>query len=85
MAEIKLGCTARDTITGYVGVVIATTKWLNGCVRITIQTRELKDGRPIESVTFDAEQIEVVEESKQPEMSPRGGPSIAPKRAIDPR
>ena len=82
---IRLGDVAKDSITGYSGVVVAITEWLNGCQRITIQTRELKDGKPVESVTFDAEQIEVVEPKAQPAVSPSGGPSIAPTRAKDPK
>jgi hypothetical protein len=32
MKPIKLGDTARDTISGCTGVVVADTKWLHGCM-----------------------------------------------------
>lgn len=59
--NVALGDIAKDTISGFQGVVVATTDWLNGCKRITIQPMELKDGKPIDSFTFDVEQIQVVE------------------------
>lgn len=84
--NIKLGCKARDTISGFSGVVVAITNWLNGCVRITIAPQELKDGKPIDSHTFDVEQVALVEEKVMPEPTKQhGGPSISPVRSADPR
>lgn len=83
---IKLGCLARDTISGFTGIVIAITDWLNGCRRITIQPKELKDGKPIESHTFDVEQVELVKpEPAKAAQKSVGGPSISPARAADPK
>lgn len=59
---INLGSRARDTVTGFEGVVVARTEWLHGCARITIQPTELKDGLPMESHTFDELQVETVKE-----------------------
>lgn len=53
---INLGQTVRDAITGLEGVVVARHDYLYGCVRITIQPREHKDGKPAETVTFDEQQ-----------------------------
>jgi len=83
--EITLGCKARDTISGFNGTVIAITNWLNGCVRITIAPNELKDGRRIESDTFDVEQVELVEAAPPRTNVPTGGPTIHPVRNADPR
>ena len=82
--KIGLGDIARDTITGFEGVVVAITDWLNGCQRVSIQAAELKDGKPIDSVTFDAEQVCVVERAEKITPSETGGPSIAPTRNPDP-
>ena len=76
----KLGCKAKDTITGFNGVVIAVTEWLNGCVRATIQPQELKDGKPIDAVTFDIEQIEVINPVPIQEVKRSGGPTPEPSR-----
>ena len=44
--RIELGDTAKDSITGFSGVVIATTFWLHGCERLTLQPQKLdKDGK----------------------------------------
>ena len=83
--NLKLGCVAKDKISGFSGVVVAVTEWLNGCQRITIQPQEMKDGKPIDGHTFDAEQVDVVEPVEEPVRSPHGGPSISPTRSADPK
>jgi len=81
---LKLGDKARCQISGFTGVIVAITEWLNGCRRITIQPTALFEGKPVDNQTFDAEQIEKIEEG--PELSPTrtGGPSIQPTRSHDP-
>lgn len=81
---LKLGDEARDKITGFKGIVIAITNWLNGCQRISIQPQELKDGKPIDAHVFDAEQVEVVVQTPAAPAKPHGGPAISPVRAKDP-
>ncbi len=77
---VKLGDKARDTITGFQGIVVAITEWLNGCIRITIQPQELREGKPIDAVTFDVEQVSVVTEQAAPVLAPSGGPCPDPIR-----
>jgi hypothetical protein len=77
----ELGDLAKDTITGIQGVVVAITYWLNGCVRLQLQPREHKEGKPAEPCGFDVEQVELVERgvvfgpAKQ-----SGGPKPDPRR-----
>lgn len=71
--QIELGDDVKDNITGYAGVVIAFTTWLNKCRRITVQSRELKDGKPIDSQVFDIEQLTIVKKGRQPEKAYTGG------------
>lgn len=80
---INLGDVAKDTITGFAGVVIAKTEWLNGCVRLTLQSKEMKDGKPIDSQTFDIEQLEFVK-AKARVASNTGGdrPNVAQRQNI---
>ena len=82
--DIKLGDKARDSISGFVGVVVAITEWLNGCQRILIQPQMLHEGKPVESQTFDAEQVEVVLPEPVVKPSRTGGPPIKPTRNADP-
>lgn len=65
--RIKLGARVTDRITGFTGICIARTDWLNGCARYGVQAEELKDGKPIEPEWFDALALDPA--SKEP-----GGP-----------
>ena len=87
--KIENGQEVRDTITGFSGIVVATTEWLNGCRRVTVQSPELKDGRPVDTVTFDGPQLELMrattaftEKFARPN---GGGDQPGPVRAADPR
>ena len=84
MATVQLKDKVRDTITGYTGIAIARTEWMHGCSRITIQSQELRDGKPVDSCTFDEPQVEALESASQPTPAPRGGPTPAPQRQADP-
>jgi hypothetical protein len=57
----RLGDLAKDIVTGFTGIVVARTEWLNRCVRLTLQPQKLqKDGKTPDTQTFDEEQIKVV-------------------------
>lgn len=86
---IKLGSKVKDTITGFTGIAVGRTEWMNGCARIGIQPKKLKDGKPVEVEWFDEQQIEVIKE-KKPEVSPHcsatsGGPQHDPSPRACPR
>jgi hypothetical protein len=71
--SLEHGDLVKDTITGFQGVVIGRTDWLNGCVRMVVQPKELKDGKPIDALTFDVEQLELVAPKVAPNGSRSGG------------
>jgi len=89
VASVALGCVARDTISGFKGVVTCYSKWLNGCVRVTISPMGLRDGKPIEDCTFDEQQVERLAEdaaeyeSRIPPKPPTGGNRPSPPRHAD--
>jgi hypothetical protein len=83
--NIQLGDTARDTISGFKGVVVASTTWLNGCLRLTLQPQTMKDGKPADTATFDVEQLELVKAAARPAARPSGGPKPEPSQRSDPR
>jgi hypothetical protein len=58
---IELGMKVRDLITGIEGIVTARTEWLNQCNRYVVQPQETKDGKPVESSSFDEMDLEIVE------------------------
>jgi hypothetical protein len=58
----QLGDLVEDKVTGFTGIVVAETKWLNGCFRLTVQPRGLdKDGKVFQTEGFDIEQLIVRE------------------------
>lgn len=77
---IGLGDKARDTITGFTGIVIGRTEWLNGCVRLTVQAQALKDSSPVEPANFDIEQLELLQVGHAPTKE-TGGPMPAVTRS----
>ncbi len=60
MAHEIMGKMVKDKITGYEGIVVARTEWLYGCIRLTVQAKELEKGVPVENRCFDEPQIEVI-------------------------
>lgn len=88
---IPVGSKVKDRITGFAGIAIAYTHWLNGCNRVTIQSQDFKDGRPVDPYTCDEQQVIVLaradgspatpasEEATQ-ETKPTGGPRPEPIR-----
>jgi len=63
-ANIELGDVAKDTLTGFTGTVIARTRWLSNCDRLTVQPKEIKDGKPIQAHSFDLPNLEFVKKGK---------------------
>lgn len=58
---VHLGDRAKDKLTGFEGVVVGITQWLNACRHIGIKPQDLdKDGKPKECVWFDEPQVEVL-------------------------
>jgi hypothetical protein len=81
---MQLGDLVKDTITGFSGVVTCKSEWLNGCVRLTLQPVKMKDGKPVESITFDVEQLVLVKAAKANRGLPSGGDRPNVMRASDP-
>lgn len=83
--SIQLGDLVRDRITGFEGVVECISEWLNSCRRITVRPTFLKDNNIIDTVTFDAPQLDIIEAGyfDKPKIKPgnkTGGPSLSPVR-----
>lgn len=54
---VTLGEKYRDEITGFVGTAIARVEYLNGCIRIELEGKVDKDGKPQESVFVDEQRL----------------------------
>ena len=75
---IKLGDKVNDTLTGFYGVVIAKSIYLNGCVQYLIQPKGLKDdGGKKDSEWIDEGQLIITEKAEivpdKAEKDPGGG------------
>lgn len=83
---IELGSKVKDKITGFQGVAIARYEWITGCVRYEVQPQKLKDGKPLDSSSFDEKRLEVVSPPTEVERSFRdhGGPQPTPSRPSGP-
>lgn len=66
MFKHELGKKAKDKISGMTGVITARCEFLTGCNRYCITPQELKDGRPIEGMYFDEDQIKVLGDGIEP-------------------
>lgn len=66
MTEFKysLGDEVKDRVTGFVGIVAAQIKWINGCLRYVVQPQEVKDGKPIEGSSFDEGDLRILNAGK---------------------
>lgn len=73
MSTVRVGQKVRDKITGFVGIVIARTEWINQCHRITVQPGIDKDGKVPESYTFDEPQAEILEGGFEPKADRKTG------------
>jgi hypothetical protein len=82
--DIKLGDVAADTISGFEGVVVSKTEWLNGCVRLQLAPRKLHEGKPIEGHVFDIEQLVLVTDNQKTKAAAGGGDRPNPTRVKDP-
>lgn len=85
--QVNLGDEVKDNVTGFTGICVARTQWLNGCIRVVLQSSKLdKEGKPMDGHTFDEPQCTVIEAHKVsaiPTTAPtatRGGPKPMPTR-----
>lgn len=90
---IELGSKVKDTITGFVGIAVAKTQWLVGCIRVTVQPQDLdKDGKVREAYTFDEPTLVVLSTPAKTKIhavpqtpTTPGGPRPEPMRREDVR
>ena len=75
-----LGETARDTISGYEGTVVARFEYLNGCIRYELMAKNKTKTDEPKGFIFDEEQLERVGAKKKPKGRRSGGPMPTPPR-----
>mgnify|MGYP006428728419 CR=1 FL=1 len=88
--RFNLGAKVRDKITGYEGIVVSRSDWLNGCVRHLVQAEYLSSENKTIEIWVDEPQLEFLQ-NKHPgnfwpadeetgEKPRRAGPRNDPQR-----
>jgi len=72
--KVPLGCRVKDKITGFEGIVISRSQWLNNCNTYGVKPSKLKDDKPIDTQWFDEPQLKIVEEDVFKPKQKTGGP-----------
>jgi hypothetical protein len=78
--KYELGSVASDKITGFEGVIMCRTQWLNNCNVYGIKPQKLKDDKPIGLEYFDEPDIEIVEKDAFEPKRKTGGPAHSVQR-----
>ena len=79
--KFELEDEVKDKVTGFEGVVVVRTQWLNGCNTYGVQSKKLHEGKPVERQHFDEPQLEriktgIIPPPEEPVKKP-GGPALA--------
>jgi hypothetical protein len=87
MKRVELGSEVKDKVTGFRGIAIGRSEFLNGCARIGVQAKVGKDGSVKDAVWFDEPQLEIIVEKKiKCGLRNTGGPAPStPTRTANPR
>jgi len=82
--SINLGDEVKDVVSGFKGTAVGITTWLHGCNRVIVCPKVGKDGKKIESESFDEAQLEVIKKKRVEEATPKarqkGGERWTPKQ-----
>ena len=82
---IELGQEVKDRVTGYQGIVVSVTNFLNGCRRLAVQRKfnPEKDEKTPDLEMFDEPDLILVGNGILPEPEPEpkhGNPAFKPRR-----
>lgn len=72
--KFELGDKAKDSITGFEGVIMYRCQWLHNCNTYGVKSQVLHDGEPIDVKTFDEPQLKLTEPKAVPASRKTGGP-----------
>lgn len=87
MSKFQNGDKVKDSVTGFEGIIVCTTNWLNGCTRYGVQPDKLtKEGTMHGVEMVDEPQLILVKAAVQPEKMKKvenkpGGPRDACEKA----
>ena len=73
--DIELGDKVLDTVSGYTGIAVSKTEYINGCTQYGVQGKVTKDKGEIITYNIDAAQLEKVNDGVKIKKSKTGGPT----------
>lgn len=65
MKEIELGDTVKDIHTGFKGVAIVKSEFVNGCIQYDVTPPVDKEGKVVESQGIDSQSLKIVKRGKK--------------------
>jgi len=65
MNKIQLGDKVKDKVSGFVGVAVAKTEFINGCIQYNVMPKAGKDGKMPEEVGIDEQSLEVIVQKRK--------------------
>lgn len=88
--KFNLGDRVKDVVTGFTGIAVCRTEWMNKCVRYGVAPEKLgKENKLQEAQYFDQEQLVLVKalaiKVHQEKQEHTGGPKPAPEQRREPR
>lgn len=86
--KFDLGDLVEDVVTGYRGIVLCRSEWLNACRRYTLQApMKKKDTKPPDAHGIDEDNGKLIKPAVVADkaVKPTGGDQPLPTRAPDPR
>ena len=61
---IKLGSKVKCKISGFIGIAVARTEFINGCIQYSVAGKVKKDGNLPEEIGIDEGSLEVIKKLK---------------------
>ena len=63
--EIELGDKVKCKITGFVGIAVAKTEFLNGCIQYGVAAKVSKDNKIPKEIGIDSQSLELVKQKRK--------------------
>ncbi len=76
--EIKLGDTVQSIYTGFKGIAISKTEFINGCIQFGVSAKVGKDNKYPEEMDMDSQSLKVIKKGpghEESEEESTGGPN----------
>lgn len=74
--DIKLGTKVKCIHTGFTGIAVSKTDYINGCVQYEIVPKITKDNKYPDSVCLDSQSLEIISPKPKPKAKKEtGGPT----------